>query len=160
MARNYRSSNVRFCLEDENQRRTWEYLQGLTRKDGSYGKVLSDAFVEVLDGRETKHRTEQATEDAGANAGETAEANSAQSLALDRDVIDALDVMEQMLEDALEKGLERLRGELREDLTGRTAETGTWGAEDAHRAPDVAEPKPLREMPPEMLDFAMGLAGE
>lgn len=38
-------------MEDENQRRTWEYLQGITRKDGSYGKILSDAFVAVLDGR-------------------------------------------------------------------------------------------------------------
>ncbi len=37
-------------MEDENQRRTWEYLQGVTRKDGSYGKILSDAFVAVLDG--------------------------------------------------------------------------------------------------------------
>lgn len=37
-------------MEDENQRRTWEYLQGITRKDGSYGKILSDAFVAVLDG--------------------------------------------------------------------------------------------------------------
>ena len=36
-------------MEDENQRRTWKYLQGITRKDGSYGKILSDAFVEVLD---------------------------------------------------------------------------------------------------------------
>lgn len=38
-------------MEDENQRRTWEYLQSITRKDGSYGKILSDAFVAVLDGR-------------------------------------------------------------------------------------------------------------
>ena len=38
-------------MEDENQRRTWEYLQCLTRKDGSYGKVLSNAFVTVLDGQ-------------------------------------------------------------------------------------------------------------
>lgn len=45
----YRCTNVKFCMEDENQRRTWEYLQGITRKDGSYGKILSDAFVEVLD---------------------------------------------------------------------------------------------------------------
>ena len=37
-------------MEDENQRRTWEYLQGMTRKDGSYGKILSDAFAAVLDG--------------------------------------------------------------------------------------------------------------
>ena len=38
-------------MEDENQRRTWEYLQGITRKDGSYGKILSDAFIAVLDGQ-------------------------------------------------------------------------------------------------------------
>lgn len=38
-------------MEDENQRRTWEYLQGMTRKDGSYGKILSDAFMAVLDGQ-------------------------------------------------------------------------------------------------------------
>lgn len=38
-------------MEDVNQRRTWEYLQGITRKDGSYGKILSDAFVAVLDGQ-------------------------------------------------------------------------------------------------------------
>lgn len=38
-------------MEDENQRRTWEYLQGITRKDGSYGKILSDAFVAILDGQ-------------------------------------------------------------------------------------------------------------
>ncbi len=38
-------------MEDENQRRTWEYLQGITRKDGSYGKILSDAFAAVLDGQ-------------------------------------------------------------------------------------------------------------
>jgi len=50
MRKIYKCSNIKFCLEDENQRRTWEYLQGMTRKDGSYGKILSDAFVAVLDG--------------------------------------------------------------------------------------------------------------
>ena len=49
MRKAYKCSNIKFCMEDENQRRTWEYLQGITRKDGSYGKILSDAFVEVLD---------------------------------------------------------------------------------------------------------------
>ena len=49
MRKTYKSSNVRFCMEDENQRRTWEYLQSLTRKDSSYGKALSYAFVLVLD---------------------------------------------------------------------------------------------------------------
>ncbi len=51
MRKTYKCSNVKFCMEDENQRRTWEYLQGITRKDGSYGKILSDAFVEILDGQ-------------------------------------------------------------------------------------------------------------
>lgn len=51
MRKNYKCSNIKFCMEDENQRRTWEYLQGITRKDGSYGKILSDVFVAVLDGQ-------------------------------------------------------------------------------------------------------------
>ena len=51
MRKTYKCSNIKFCMEDENQHRTWEYLQGMTRKDGSYGKMLSDAFVAVLDGR-------------------------------------------------------------------------------------------------------------
>lgn len=38
-------------MEDENQRRTWEFLQSMTRKDGSYGKILSDAFVEAVEGK-------------------------------------------------------------------------------------------------------------
>ena len=50
MKKVYKCSNIKFCMEDENQRRTWEYLQSMTRKDGSYGKILSDAFVAVLDG--------------------------------------------------------------------------------------------------------------
>ncbi|HBI62401.1 MAG TPA: hypothetical protein DDY31_14510 [Lachnospiraceae bacterium] len=49
MKKTYKCSNIKFCMEDENQRRTWEYLQGVTRKDGSYGKILSDAFVVAAD---------------------------------------------------------------------------------------------------------------
>lgn len=56
MRKEYHSSNVRFCMDDENQRRTWEYLQSITRKEGSYGKILSDAFVQILDGN---HAIEQ-----------------------------------------------------------------------------------------------------
>lgn len=59
MRKTYKSSNVRFCMEDENQRRTWEYLQSLTRKDSSYGKALSDAFVLVLDGKLSKGEAEE-----------------------------------------------------------------------------------------------------
>ena len=49
-------------MEDENQRRTWEYLQSMTRKDGSYGKILSDAFVAVLD-RKILDRNDKAVSD-------------------------------------------------------------------------------------------------
>ena len=59
MRKTYKSSNVRFCMEDENQRRTWEYLQSLTRKDSSYGKALSDAFVLVLDRKVSKGEAEE-----------------------------------------------------------------------------------------------------
>lgn len=45
----YRCTNVKFCMEDENQRRAWEYLHGLNRRDGSYGKVLADALITVID---------------------------------------------------------------------------------------------------------------
>ena len=62
MKKTYKSSNVRFCMEDENQRRTWEYLQSLTRKDSSYGKALSDAFVLVLDGRVSNGETGEVEE--------------------------------------------------------------------------------------------------
>ena len=62
MRKTYKSSNVRFCMEDENQRWTWEYLQSLTRKDNSYGKALSDAFVLVLDGKVPKGDAGEAEE--------------------------------------------------------------------------------------------------
>lgn len=45
----YRCTNVKFCMEDEKQRRAWEYLHGLSRLDGSYGKVLSEALIKSLD---------------------------------------------------------------------------------------------------------------
>lgn len=51
MRKTYKCSNIKFCMEDENQRRTWEFLQSMTRKDGSYGKILSDVLVEAVDGK-------------------------------------------------------------------------------------------------------------
>lgn len=45
----YRCTNVKFCMEDENQRRAWEYLHGLSCRDGSYGKVLADALIAAID---------------------------------------------------------------------------------------------------------------
>ena len=49
MKKTYRCTNVKFCMEDEVQRRAWEYLHYDECKDGSYGKILSEALVEVLE---------------------------------------------------------------------------------------------------------------
>ena len=96
MRKTYKCSNIKFCMEDENQRRTWEYLQGVTRKDGSYGKMLSDAFVLVLDG---KNR---------ADAGE-------RSIVEPEQPEPDLRKVEEFLEGLLEDKLQRLQ----EDLAGR-----------------------------------------
>ena len=49
MKKTYRCTNVKFCMEDEVQRRAWEYLHNGECKDGSYGKILSEALVAMLD---------------------------------------------------------------------------------------------------------------
>ena len=49
MKKTYRCTNVKFCMEDEVQRRAWEYLHNGECKDGSYGKILSEALIEVLE---------------------------------------------------------------------------------------------------------------
>ena len=53
----YRCTNVKFCMEDENQRRAWEYLHGLSRRDGSYGKVLADALIAAIDSQNDSQNT-------------------------------------------------------------------------------------------------------
>ena len=55
----YRCTNVKFCMEDENQRRAWEYLHGLNRRDGSYGKVLADALIAVIDRQNNAQNAER-----------------------------------------------------------------------------------------------------
>ena len=96
MRKTYKCSNIKFCMEDENQRRTWEYLRGITRKDGSYGKILSDAFVAVLDGK------------SGAVASECSIVESKQS---EQDLRKVEELLEGLLEDKLRR--------LQEDLTER-----------------------------------------
>ena len=96
MKKTYKCSNIKFCMEDENQRRTWGYLQGMTRKDGSYGKMLSDAFVAVLDGKN------------GAAASECSIVEPNQS---EQDLRKVEELLEGLLEDKLRR--------LQEDLTER-----------------------------------------
>jgi uncharacterized protein (UPF0335 family) len=94
MRKTYKCSNIKFCMEDENQRRTWEYLQGITRKDGSYGKILSDVFVEVLDkGVQEMDRVE---DDSAILKGQT------------------VDSIEEMLDRALEQRFHEMLQELKE----------------------------------------------
>ena len=85
-------------MEDENQRRTWEYLQGITRKDGSYGKILSDAFVEVLDGQ-IQAGTDKAVSDS--------------AILLEQNV----DILENMLDRVLEQKFHEMIQELQRVLT-------------------------------------------
>ena len=85
-------------MEDENQRRTWEYLQGITRKDGSYGKILSDAFVEVLDGQ-IQAGADKAVSDSG--------------IPLDQD----MDTLEKVLDRVLEQKFHEMLKELQRTLT-------------------------------------------
>ena len=98
MKKAYKCSNIKFCMEDENQRRTWEYLQGITRKDGSYGKILSDAFVEVLD-RQIQAGTDKAVGDS--------------AILLQQNT----DILEKMLDRALEQKFHEMLQELQRVLT-------------------------------------------
>ncbi len=97
MRKTYKCSNIKFCMEDENQRRTWEYLQGITRKDGSYGKILSDAFAAVLDGQ-IQSGTDKAVNDSIIPAEQDA------------------DIFEKMLDRALEEKFHEMLQELQKVL--------------------------------------------
>ena len=98
MKKAYKCSNIKFCMEDENQRRTWEYLQGITRKDGSYGKILSDAFVAALD-RQIQAVTYRAVSDS--------------VIPLDQD----MDILEKMLDRVLDQKFHEMLKELQRVLT-------------------------------------------
>ena len=96
MKKTYKCSNIKFCMEDENQRRTWEYLQGITRKDGSYGKILSDAFIAVLGGQ-VQAGTGKAVSDADS------------AILLEQDAY----ILEKMLDRVLEQKFHEMIKELR-----------------------------------------------
>ena len=113
MRKTYKCSNIKFCMEDENQRRTWEYLQGITRKEGSYGKILSDAFVENIDGRM------QAGTDKAVN-------NSLLPPVQDTDVL------EKMLDRVLEKRFHEMFQELQKTLTEQISNSFREYASNLH----------------------------
>lgn len=140
MKKTYKCSNVKFCMEDENQRRTWEYLQTLTRKDGSYGKVLSDAFVSALD----LGNSELTDEKVGVNQGELAE------------------VLEQMVRGVLEERLqsvqEALAEQIKECFQNYAITATSVTGEDGKRAKvEEAEQMQEYEMSEDMMAFAFGM---
>ncbi|MCM1181640.1 MAG: hypothetical protein NC347_15410 [Clostridium sp.] len=115
MRKIYKCSNIKFCMEDENQRRTWEYLQGITRKDGSYGKLLSDAFVAVLDGQ--------------IQAGtDKAEDNSDSAIALRED----MNILGKMLDEVLEKKFNGIFQELQRSLAEQISSSFSEYASASH----------------------------
>lgn len=143
MKKTYKCSNVKFCMEDENQRRTWEYLQTLTRKDGSYGKVLSEVFVTALDVEESERKNEKA----GLNQVECAE------------IVDAL---EQMIRDVLEERLQRAQETIAEQIRecfqnyARTSASGIAGDREMMNGTDAEQMQEL-EMTEDMMAFAFGM---
>lgn len=122
-------------MEDENQRRTWEYLQTLTRKDGSYGKVLSEAFIFALDVEEAERMNEKV----GLNQVEYAE------------LID-------VLEERLQRVQEALKEQIKECFQNYviTSAVGTGEAREIMNGTD-AEQMQEPEMTEDMMTFAFGM---
>ena len=145
MRKTYKCSNIKFCMEDENQRRTWEYLRGLSRKDGSYGKVLSDVFVGYLDGC--------------GSGQEVGEKNMPEAAAPGM----AEGKMEQLLAEMLSGMFLEMREALAEDIRRSLAENA--GASDpggrtVFLQPDDAQEQTQEpELSEDMMAFAFGMGG-
>ncbi len=122
MRKTYKCSNIKFCMEDENQHRTWEYLQGMTRKDGSYGKILSDAFVEAIDGK-TKFSVNKAE-----NESAVLKENAA-------------DIIEEMLDRVLEEKFHEMFPKLQEVLAGQMSRAFREYVADFHSGVDASADK-------------------
>ena len=122
MKKTYKCSNIKFCMEDENQRRTWEYLQSMTRKDGSYGKALSDALVEAVDGK-TRLSVNKAENE---------------SIVLKENVTD---IFEEMLDRVLEEKFHELLPKLQEVLAEQTSRAFREYVANFHSGVDASADK-------------------
>ena len=109
-------------MEDENQRRTWEYLQGMTRKDGSYGKILSDAFVAVLDGH-VQFETDSVVRDSAILSGQDT------------------DILGKMLDRVLEEKFHEMFPKLQEVLAGQISRAFREYVADFHSGVDASADK-------------------
>ena len=143
MRKTYKCSNVKFCMEDENQRRTWEYLQRITRKDGSYGKVLSDVFAAFLDQQDQGKENEESVASEAAQVAES-------------------ETLEHVLEKVMGKMLLKMQGMLSEQIRcyfSEYAQTFGFGAgldvDDPVKA--QIEETQEQELSEDMMAFAFGM---
>lgn len=145
MKKTYKCSNIKFCMEDENQRRTWEYLQGITRKDGSYGKILSDAFVAVLD-EQIRVGTGKAMSDS----------DSAVLLEHDADFLEKM--LDRVLEQKFPKILQELQKVLAEQISNSFSEYVSAIYSDAEKTnADGMEQMQEPELSEDMMAFAFAM---
>ena len=149
MRKIYKCSNIKFCLEDENQRRTWEYLQGMTRKDGSYGKILSDAFAAVLDGH-VQSETNGVVRDSAILSGQ------------DTDILGKM--LDRVLEQKFHEILQELQRVLAEQISNSFNEYVSAVYSDAEKLiektnADGMEQMQEPELSEDMMTFAFAMGG-
>lgn len=127
----YRCTNVKFCMEDENQRRAWEYLHGLNRRDGSYGKVLADALIAVIDSRSNSQ-------------------NAMRKRFSGKQCENSEDEIKEFANEIARVVLEGINDYFAEKAVFQGAEQGTAGAQ-------VSKQEPKEEIAEDMLDFAFSM---
>ena len=127
----YRCTNVKFCMEDENQRRAWEYLHGLNRRDGSYGKVLADALIAVIDSRSNSQ-------------------NAMRKRFSGKQCENSEDEIKEFANEVAGGVLEGINDYFSEKAVFQGAEQGTAGAQ-------VSKQEPKEEIAEDMLDFAFSM---
>ena len=127
----YRCTNVKFCMEDENQRRAWEYLHGLNRRDGSYGKVLADALIAVIGSQSNSQ-------------------NAMRKRFSGKQCENSEDEIKEFANEVAGVVLEGINDYFSEKAVFQGAEQGTAGAQ-------VSKQEPKEEIAEDMLDFAFSL---
>ena len=127
----YRCTNVKFCMEDENQRRAWEYLHGLNRRDGSYGKVLAYALIAVIDSRSNSQ-------------------NAMRKRFSGKQCENSEDEIKEFANEVAGVVLEGINDYFSEKAVFQGAEQGTAGAQ-------VSKQEPKEEIAEDMLDFAFSM---
>ena len=163
MRKTYKSSNVRFCMEDENQRRTWEYLQSLTRKDCSYGKALSDAFVLFLDGKISKGDAEELCFSTSVAEKASSEGNIPCGKMLSKDALrEGLKVTAEHIEESVADRISKMQEALLRQLTKKLEEYAlrTVSGEDTpHReqCEEETEQVPEMDMSDAMISMALAM---